>query len=123
MFPLDIVPDPAVMERDALRTDLRNSLGVITGRAQWLQRQVLRSNGLASGDRKELLHGLIAVLAEAERMGPQVEDLVAHQTPLMDRRSASFPFATELPTPASQDGCLVPRQPQGLGPPADDASR
>jgi hypothetical protein len=123
MFPLDIVPDSAVLERDALRTDLRISLGVITGRAQRLQRQILRSNGLTRRDREEILHGLVAVLAEVERMGPQVEELVARQTPFMDRRSASLPVATEPPTPVFQDGCLVPRRPQGLEPPADDASR
>ncbi|MFN8662144.1 MAG: hypothetical protein U0075_09655 [Thermomicrobiales bacterium] len=123
MFPLEIVPDSAVMERDALRTDLRNSLGVITGRAQRLQRQILRSNGLTRRDREEILHGLVAVLAEVERMGPQVEELVARQTPFMDRRSASWPVATETPTPGCQDGGFFPRRPQGEEPLADDASR
>ena len=119
MFPLDIVPDPAKIERDALRTNLRNSLGIITGRAQLLQRQVLRSTGLISADRDDLLEGLTAVLAEVERVGAQVEDLVTSDTPYLNRRSAPFPV---LPVPAAvarQTQPLIPLHQRAFEPAAD----
>ena len=65
------------MERDRVRKDLRDSLGVITGRTQLLQRQVLRANGLLALERDQLLGGLAGVLEEVRRVGDRVEDLIA----------------------------------------------
>ena len=80
MEPTNAARDPDAEERDAIRTDLRNALNVITGRTQLLQRQVLRADGLLNLERDQMLDGLTATLADVRRMTLRLEDLLVEKT-------------------------------------------
>ncbi|MFN8662909.1 MAG: hypothetical protein U0075_13525 [Thermomicrobiales bacterium] len=100
MIPLDPAPDPVSAERDAIRSDLRNSLSVITGRTQLLQRQVLRSNGLLNLERDQLLYGLAVTLAEVQRVGDQLEGLISGAPLAAQARAEPHPAPHHPPVPA-----------------------
>ena len=65
----------SAVERDAIRTNLVNALGLITGQTHMLRQQVLRANGLINLERDQILGGLVFLLAETKRMGDRVECL------------------------------------------------
>ena len=54
--------------------DLRNPLMVIRGRAQLVERAILRSTGLPEAERVGILHSLAAIEAAVLRMVEMVED-------------------------------------------------
>jgi len=87
MVPQDPVPDPGATERDALRAELRDSLGVIDGRAHEIRQQVLQADGLLDLERDQLLDGVLALLTEAKRMGDRLEDLIASDEPQVGTRA------------------------------------
>lgn len=122
MSPKDSAPDPMTAERDSVRTDLRNALGVMTGRAQLMQRQIHRSGGMSQADRAQLLHELTTVLAELDRMGALVEDVVTgraslHRGPVdpfaipLNAAASAIPGET-LPAPATRDQPKGGRRPR-----------
>ena len=113
MFPLDTAPDPNAWERDVVRTELRNSLGVMTGRAQLMQRQILRSNGLGRPDRDLLLHELTAVLAEVTCMGDRLESMITGTTSQPD---GAFEVRSARPGAGPRDlrDALLPPGPGGM---------
>lgn len=59
---------------DQLCHDLRNPLMVIRGRAQLVERAILRSTGLPEAERVGILHSLAAIEAAVLRMVEMVED-------------------------------------------------
>jgi hypothetical protein len=63
----DDAPDFGAVERDAIRTDLVNALGLITGQTEVLRQQVMRANGLINLERDQILGGL--ALYEPRRSG------------------------------------------------------
>ncbi len=71
----DDAPDFGAVERDAIRTDLVNALGLITGQTEVLRQQVLRANGLIDLERDQILGGLAFLRAETKRMGDRVDPL------------------------------------------------
>jgi hypothetical protein len=122
MFPLDTAPDPNTWERNVVRTELRNSLGVMTGRAQLMQRQILRSNGLGRPDRDLLLHELTAVLAEVTRMGDRLESMITDTT---SRPNGAFEVRAARPGSRPRDlrDALLPPGPAGMDLPIGHALR
>ncbi len=76
MSPDDPQPDAAAAERDRMRHELATPLTTILSRAQLLQRQVLRADGLSTLDRTLLLGNVAAVLAAARLLESQLQALV-----------------------------------------------
>jgi hypothetical protein len=118
MFSIDSAPDPATSERDALRSDLSNSIGVMIGRAQLLERQVLRSSALMSPHRDQLLHSLGDVLAEVRRIAAQIEDVVATHTSHLSMADALNPTMPDGMRLAFGDGIIMSIRPADIEPSA-----
>ena len=80
MVPQDFRPDPTVAERDRLRYEIGTPLTVITARAQLLQRQLLRADGLAPLQRDQMLGNLAALLTEVRQLSTRIEVLIVPDT-------------------------------------------
>ncbi len=76
MSPEDPRRDPSAADRDRLRYELSTPLTVITARAQLLQRQLLRANGLGHLERDQMLGNLTALLKEIHVLGTRAEALI-----------------------------------------------
>jgi hypothetical protein len=76
MSPEDPSSDPSAADRDRLRYELSTPLTVITGRAQLLQRQLLRANGLVNLERDQMLGNLAALLTEVHLLSTRIESVI-----------------------------------------------
>lgn len=97
MVPQDVSPDPDADARDVFRTDLRNSLCVIRVRAQIIQKQILRADGLLNLERDQLLSGLVALRTEALRLEERLEQLIAFEEQNATTQATSVIAQTEPP--------------------------
>jgi hypothetical protein len=73
VFPDDLHGDPTAANCDRQYLALLNSLTVITARAQLLQRQLLRANGLTNLERDTMSGNLAALLTEVRVLGTRFE--------------------------------------------------
>lgn len=76
MSPEDPRPDPSAVDRDRLRYEFSTPLTVITARAQLLQRQLLRANGLVNLERDQMLGNLTALLTEVHLLSTRIEAVI-----------------------------------------------
>ncbi len=71
-------PD-GLAETDHLRHELLTPVTIISGRTQLLLRQLIRMDGMATGDRQRLEAGLDEILQSAHRLAVRIDELAARQ--------------------------------------------
>ena len=116
MESIEAARHPETEERDAIRTDLRNALNVITGRAQLLQRQLLRADGLLNLERDQMLDGLAATLADVRRMSLRLEDLLVERPPQVALPGGSPLGEPDMAVVSWDDPISAPAQDPASGP-------
>jgi hypothetical protein len=96
MFPDHHHRDSIATDRDQMRDVLAAPLTTILSRAQLLQRQLLRADGLSTPERALLLGNLAAVLAAAQQLESHLQTLIPAE-PGADQ--ARFPLNGTPPLP------------------------
>ena len=66
-------------ETDHLRHELLTPVTIISGRTQLLLRQLIRMDGMATGDRQRLEAGLDEILQSARRLALRIDEVAARQ--------------------------------------------